>query len=175
MASHTRLFLSGVPVPAKWRKKQIELGLDTIEQYKKAIQGFISCIQANIIAHLENKLAGCSHDSKGLLVALAMDRLLDNKKLLKALLYFQALLMSSCCAVLQAKDILYENLDLIMQRCTSMIETDCRRLPAYAVTINRLINKLMIHGWSIYQATELFLISMFSKLPLFVAKAYLLV
>jgi hypothetical protein len=79
MTSHTGSFLNGVPVPAKWRKRQIELGLDTVEQYEKTIQGVISCIQANVIgqpqknAHSENKLAHCSHDGEGLSAALAMD------------------------------------------------------------------------------------------------------
>ena len=169
MASHIDSFLNGVPVPAKWRERQIKLGLDTVEQYEKAIQVFIGRIRANVIrqpcqknAHSKDKLADCSHDSKGLSVA-------HNETLLKALSNFQVLLVSSCCAVLQTGDISYETLDLILQRCTSMEKRDRRRLGTHAVTINRLINKLMIRGWSIYQATELFLISMFSKLLLFLS------
>jgi hypothetical protein len=136
----TDSFLNGVPTPAQWRNRQIELGLYTIEQYEEAVQVFVSRIQTNVAIAMN--LADFLRNNKGLSIVLAM----DNKQLLKALLHFQTLLLSSFCTVLETRKILYETLDLIMQRCTTIGEYDRRRLRIYAVKINRLINELMKCG-----------------------------
>ena len=173
------LFLQGVPVPSKWRNRQIELGLCTVEQYKKVIQIFVGRPRANVKELCERDL--CSENE---LVAIAMklvdssfdegapsiastDPLFENKALLKVFSYFQALLLLSFCTVLQTRGIPDETIDRITKQFAAFREKDRRRLRIHAVKINGLINKLVRCGWSIYQATELFFISMFSKLLLF--------
>lgn len=77
--------------------------------------------------------------------------------------------MLSYCEVLRKRGILYDTVDRIIQHITDR-ECDRRRLLESVLWINGVIIDLVSHGWTIYRATELFFIGLFSKLSTCEAK-----
>jgi hypothetical protein len=99
----------------------------------------------------------------GVKLALLADSSLENEVLQKSFSYFQALLLLSYCGLLEKRGVLYETVDRITQYVSCFREMDRRRLRSQALRINLLIHELVKGGWTIYRATELFFISMFSN------------
>lgn len=77
---------------------------------------------------------------------------------------FQVLVLLSYCVFLREKGVSYETIDRIIQHIVGR-EYDRRRLLNSALWINSVIVALVSHGWTIYRATKLFFIGMFSTLP----------
>ena len=85
-----------------------------------------------------------------------------NAKLQKAFATFQALILLSYCEVLRKRDVPQDTLDTIIQHISGR-ERDRRTLLDSALWLNGVIVALVSHGWTIYRATELFFIGVFSK------------
>lgn len=156
-------FLRNAPKAAEWRKRQVELGLKTVEQYEGVIRAFGN--RANIKTeasqgdgHSQNELVNVAER-----LALLTRDSLANANLQRSFALFQALILLSYCEVLRRKDVPYETVDGIIRHIAEK-ESDRKKLLASALWINDIINKLVSNGWTIYRATELFFISMFSKL-----------
>lgn len=94
---------------------------------------------------------------------------LTNAKLQRSFATFQALILLSYCQVLRKRGVSYETVDRIMQHVAGS-EYDRRRLLESAPWINGLIVALVSSGWTIYRATELFFLGLFSKLPTYEAE-----
>jgi len=159
-------FLRNAPKATQWRKRQTELGLNTVEQYEQAIRAFIH--RTNIID--KRKPHQGDGQSEHQLVELAK-RLalltkdsLENAELQRSFALFQVLILLSYCVVLRKKGVPYETIDRIIQHIAGR-EYARRRLLNSALWINSVIVALVSHGWTIYRATELFFIGKFSTLP----------
>jgi len=159
-------FLRNAPKATEWRRRQTELGLNTVEQYEQAIRAFIH--RTNIIDKREAHQG--DGQSEHQLVELA-ERLalltrdsLANAELQRSFASFHVLILLSYCVVLREKGVPYETVDRIIQHIAAR-EYDRRRLLNSAPWINSVIVALVSHGWTIYRATELFFIGMFSNLP----------
>ena len=150
----------------EWRKKQTELELNTVEQYEQAIQAFTA--RTNIIVEREPYRGDgrSEHELVDLAerFALLTRDSLTNAKIQRSFATFQALILLSYCQVLRKRGVSYETVDRIMQHVAGR-EYDRRRLLESALWINGLIIALVSSGWTIYRATELFFLGLFSKLP----------
>lgn len=158
-------FLQNAPTATEWRRRQIELELDTVEQYEQVIRAFTD--RAYVTVERE-PYQGDGH-SKHELIDLA-ERLVvltrdppTNAKLQRSFASFQLLILLSYCEILRIWDIPYVMIDPIIQDVAGR-ESDRRRLLNSASWINGLIVDLVSHGWSIYRATELFFIGVSSEL-----------
>ena len=159
-------FLRNIPKATEWRKRQTELKLYTVEQYEQTIRAFTD--RTNIIVEREPYRGdGLSeHEFVALAESFALltSNSLTNAKLQRSFATFQALILLSYCQVLRKRGVSYETVDRIIENVTGR-EYDRRRLLDSAVWINGVIVKLVSLGWTIYRATELFFIGVFSKLP----------
>ena len=159
-------FLRNAPKATEWRKRQTELDLNTVEQYQEVIRAFTD--HTNVIVKRKPYLR--DGYSKHVLVdlaerfALLIRDSLTNAKLQRSFATFQALILLSFCEVLRKRGIPYQIVDQIITHITSQ-EYDRRKLLNSALWINSVIVDLIGHGWTIYRATELFFIGVFSKLP----------
>ncbi|MCJ1456662.1 hypothetical protein MMC28_007024 [Mycoblastus sanguinarius] len=158
-------FLHNAPKATEWRKRQMVLGLNTVEQYEQAIRAFTD--RANIIVE-RNQRQGDGHPEHELVdlaerFALLIEDSLTNAKLQKSFATFQALILLSYCGILRKRGVPQDTLDPIIQHIGGR-ECDRRRLLDSALWINGVIVSLVSHGWTIYRATELFFIGVFSKL-----------
>ena len=158
-------FIHNAPKATEWRKRQTELGIYTVEQYQQAIRAFTD--RPNVIAeskphqgdgHLEHELVKLAER-----FALLTKDSLQNAKIRKSFATFQALILLSYCEVLRKRDGPQKTLDGITQHIGGR-EADRRRLLDSALWINGVIVALVSHGWTIYWATELFFLGVFSKL-----------
>ncbi len=159
------LFLRNAPKATEWRKRQRELGLDTVEHYEKAIRAFTH--RTNIIVKRE-LYQGDGHSEHELIdlaerFALLTRDSLANAKLQRSFATFQVLILLSYCEVLRKRGLPYETIDRIIQHVAGQ-ESVRRRLLGSALWINGIIVDLVSHGWTVYRATELFFIGMFSNL-----------
>lgn len=94
-------FLRNAPKATKWRQKQTELGLVTVEQYEEVVRAFIGCI--NVIpkrdqfqgdGNLEKKLVDLAKR-----FVLPTKNVLRNAKLQRSFARFQTLILLSYCKV----------------------------------------------------------------------------
>ena len=129
-------FLRNVPTPSAWRQKQIEVGLKSVEDYKKVIQAFSSYTNVDI----------------------------ERQSTQRALSKFRAFLLLSFYEVLKQSESSARIIDQIKQCIPNASEDQCLRQQRSALWINNLINELAKRGWNIYRATELFFISISTKL-----------
>jgi len=158
-----RWFQRNSPNAVGWRKRQIDLGLNTPEEYQEVIRAFgsdrglriekapASGRSQNELINLAERLATLTRNSAhiaGLQTSVAR---------------FEALLLLSYCNVLTAKNFPHDTVDRIIAHITPR-KSDRRRLLGSALWINDVINKLVSHGWSIHRATELFFLSMYYEL-----------
>lgn len=134
----TDSFLKNVPTPSAWRQKQVEVGLNSVKDYEKIIKAFISYTNVDI--------------KRG-----------PNQT---ALFKFKAFLLLSFCRALEQSGTSASSIDQIMQCITNASKDQQLRLRRSALWVNSLINELVKRGWNIYRATELFFISMSTKLLL---------
>jgi hypothetical protein len=158
-------FLRNAPKATEWRKRQTKLKLNTVEQYEQAIRAFTD--RTNIIVERE-PYQGDGHSEHELVdlaerFALLTRGSFNNAELQRSFATFQTLVLLSYCHVLRKRDVPYETVDRIIQYVTGR-EYDRRRLLDSALWINGLIVALVSNGWTIYRATELFFIGVFSKL-----------
>ena len=157
-------FLRNAPKITEWRKRQIELELNTVEQYEQVIQAFTD--RLNVIVKRQS-YQGDEHSEHELVnlaerYALLTRESLTNVKLQKSFVTFQALILLSYCEVLRKRDVSYETLDRIIQHVADR-EFNRRRLLNSASWINGLIVILVSYDWTICRATELFFIDVFFK------------
>lgn len=157
-----------------WRTKQIEVGLISVKEYENIIRSFTGHGDIDIKKelsqgelHSEDKLV-----NKAIRYALLTRSSLENANLLKASSNFQAFILLSLCAVLEYKGYAAETIDRIIQYATGFSEHERLRQLRGAIWVNSLIAGLVEHGWTIYRATELFLISMSSASSERCARAY---
>jgi hypothetical protein len=158
-------FLRNAPKATEWRRRQIELELNTAAQYEEVIRAFTG--RTNITpkrepyqgnGYSENELVNLAER-----FALLTRNSLANAKLQKSIATFQALILLSYCEVLRRWGVPYETLDRIIQHIADR-ESNRRRLLASALWVNGVIVDLVSHGWTIYRATELFFLGAISKL-----------
>ena len=159
-------FLRNAPKATEWRKRQTELGLNTVEQYEQTIRAFTD--QTNVIAeretyqrweHLEHELVELAER-----YALLIKASFTNAKRQRSFATFQALILLSYCEVLRKRDVSYETVDRTIGHIAG--ERDRRRLLSSVRWINGVIVELVNHGWTIYRATELFFIGAYFGLPI---------
>ena len=159
-------FLRNAPKATEWRKRQTELELDTVEQYEQAIRAFTS--RTNLIikrgpyhgdGHSEHELVDLAEK-----FALLTRDSLANARLQKSFATFQALILLSYCEVLRKRGIPYTSLDRIVQKI-ALSDTDRNSLLGSGPWIHSIIVNLVNNGWTIFRATELFFISICSKIP----------
>ena len=158
-------FLRNASTITEWRKRQIDLELNTVEQYEQVIQAFIDCINVIVKRQSYQKDKRSEHELVNLVeryVLLTRD-FLTNVKLQKFFVMFQAFILLSYCEVLRKRDVLQETLDSIIQHINDR-QCDCRRLLDSVLWINDVIVALVSHDWMIYRITELFFIDVFFKL-----------
>jgi len=158
-------FLRNLPKAVEWHKRQIEI-VENDEQYERIICSLTSHSRVHIKEEPDQKNPESEDElvTIGVNLALLTDSSLKNEKLQKSFSFFQLLVFFSYCAFLRNRGISREIIDRITQNVTSFREKDRRRLISRALWINSIISKLVKNGWSIYRATELFFISIFSKL-----------
>ena len=155
-------FLENAPKATEWRKRQTELGLNTAEQYEQVIRAFTD--RTNVLVEREP----CQEDEHQIIDSakrfpLFTRDFLTNAKLEKSFASFQVLILLSYCEVLRKRSVPQETLESIVQHISPR-EVDRRSLLKSALWVNGVIVALASHGWTIYRATELFFISVFSKL-----------
>ncbi len=160
-----RICFYGMPLRPLSGVRDRELGLDTVEHYEKAIRAFTH--RTNIIVKRE-LYQGDGHSEHELIdlaerFALLTRDSLANAKLQRSFATFQVLILLSYCEVLRKRGLPYETIDRIIQHVAGQ-ESVRRRLLGSALWINGIIVDLVSHGWTVYRATELFFIGMFSNL-----------
>ena len=153
-------FLRNIPNATEWRKRQVELGLKTVEQYEGIVRAFGN--GGNIGGETSQ---GDGHSNNALVrlaerFALFTKHSLEHAELQRSVALFQALILLSYCAILRTKDVPYETVDGIIRHIAAQ-ESDRKKLLDSALWINGIINQLVGHGWTIFRATELFFIGMF--------------
>jgi hypothetical protein len=134
-----------------------------VKDYENVIQTF--SLTGHRDVEMKKELGqGCDH-SENELVNIAIRYALLTKstfvdaKLVKAKSEFQAFILLSLCAVLEATGIPSETIDQVMQHATKSSKDARLKQLRGAIWVNGLIAKLVKLGWSIYRATELFFIS----------------
>lgn len=149
-------FLRHAPKASEWRKRQMEMGLETVEHYQQAIRAF---------THYTPSIVKRGSHKEGMRAEYAPEQLADtnfftNTTLQRSLATFQVLVLLSYCQVLKKRGVSYQVVDYIIEHITQK-ETDRRRLLQSALWVNKIIVTLTSHGWTINRATELFFISTF--------------
>ena len=136
--------------------------MKTVEEYEEIIQalGHGASIKAEAsqgdgkaedeLVNLAERFALLTRDS------------LANANLQRSFALSQTLLLLSYCEVLRKRDVPYETIDGIIEHIASE-ESDRKKLLESALWVNDIINQLVSSGWTIYRATELFFIGIFSK------------
>ncbi len=159
-------FIQHAPKATEWRKRQIELKLETAQQYEKVIRAFTDGANATVRPasfkgdkHSENELIRLAEK-----FALLTKESFANAKLQRSFAGFQAVILLSLCEVLRNRGVTYETIDRIIQPIADR-EYDRRKLILSARWINSVIVGLVSCGWTIYRATELFFIGMSSEPP----------
>ena len=157
-------FLGNAPRPSEWRKRQRELGLNTVEQYEEIIRAFTDRTAINIKRKPYQGGVRGEHELLDLAerFALLTQAPLTDAKCQRSFATFQALILLSFCEVLKKRDVSNENIHRTIEYIAG--ERDRRRLLNSARWINGLIFDLVGHGWTIYRATELFFISVPAEL-----------
>ena len=157
-------FIRNTP-QGRWRERQLELGLNTVEKYERVIWDFPR--HAHVVCKREyNKEPGES-DSKlivmGKKLAILTRSSLDNVDLQRSFAYFQVLILLSYCEFLRQKGVSDQVIDELIQTITDTRERNRKMLLDTIPWIHRLVVELVKKGWTLYRATELFFISMLWK------------
>ena len=153
-------FISKIPGPTEWRKRQVTL-VKTKEQYEQVVGGFTSKRGIDII----DECSAGEPQSQNALVVIGIkfaeitNATIQSKELQEACANFQLFILLSYCSFLDDIGTRWEEIDKILQKISSTREKDRRRLMGRAVIINRLICDLVIGGWPICRATEIFFLS----------------
>ena len=155
-------FLRNAPKATTCRTRQIELGLQTAEQYEKVIRAFGHV--ADIRGEASHVITSSGDQFVDLAerLALQISNSLANANLLRSAALFQTLVLLSYCEVLKKRGAAFETIDRIIGHIAAA-ESARRKILTGALWINGVINKLVDGGWTIYRATELFFISAFPK------------
>ncbi len=153
-------FLRNTPKASQWHRRQIEIA-GAASKYEAAIQSLTGGADFNAF---EKPAEEDPNSENGLVVigvklALLANSALENVALQKSVSYFQALLFLSYCGILEKRGFSYETVDRLTEHVSCFRELDRRRLRSQALRVNLLIHELVIGGWTIYRATELFFIS----------------
>ncbi|KAI4260730.1 MAG: hypothetical protein LQ352_000122 [Teloschistes flavicans] len=158
-------FLRNAPKASEWRKRQIELELNTVEQYEQIIRAFTDRTNVMVKREAYRREENLEHELVDLAerFALLTKASLTNAKRQRSFATFQALILLSFCEVLRRRDVSYEVIDHTIEHIAG--ERDRRRLLSSARWINGVIVDLVNHGWTIYRATELFFIGLYFGLP----------
>jgi hypothetical protein len=157
-------FLQRVPVGNKWRERQCELGLITVQNYEGVVRSFsfrshVSFGEPHyesentddvLIVRVGRKLACIAKAS------------LENHKLQRSFAYFQILLALSYCDFLLKKGVSVEVVDQLVKTIADVRQRDREQLLKTIPWIHELINMLVCQGWPIHRATELFFLG---KMP----------
>lgn len=155
-------FVQNAPEGNRWRARQSELGLNTVEKYEDVIQGF------SRRAHVVSKRERCKElgESDGELIvvgkklALLTRSSLENVDLQRSFAYFHVLILLSYCELLRQKGVSNQVIDELIQTITQIRERDRKALLNTIPWIHQLIVELVHSGWTLQRATELFFISM---------------
>lgn len=158
-------FLRNAPKASEWRKRQIELELNTVEQYEQIIRAFTDRTDVMVKREAYRGEENLEHELVDVAkrFALLTKASLTNAKRQKSFATFQALILLSLCEVLRRRDVSYEVIDRTIGHIAG--ERDRRRLLLSAQWINGVIVNLVNHGWTIYRATELFFIGLYFEFP----------
>lgn len=155
-------FVKNAPEGNRWRERQLELGLNTVEKYEHVIQGL------SRRAYVVSKRECCKelgHSGGELIVvgknlALLTKSSLENVDLQRSFAYFHVLILLSYCELLRQKGVSNESIDELIQTVTEIRERDRKALLDTVPWIHQLIVELVQRGWTLHRATELFFISM---------------
>jgi hypothetical protein len=155
-------FVQNAPEGNKWRARQSELGLNTVEKYEDVIQGFSR--RAYVISKRESCKELRESDGKLIVVGKKLAFLtrlsLDNADLQRSFAYFHVLILLSYCELLRQKGVSDEAIDELIQTIAHIRERDRKALLDTIPWIHQLIVQLIHSGWTLQRATELFFISM---------------
>ncbi|KAH8692571.1 hypothetical protein GQ44DRAFT_733996 [Phaeosphaeriaceae sp. PMI808] len=157
-------FVKNAPEGNRWRERQLELGLNTVEKYEHVIQGF------SRRAHAVSKREYCKElgQSGGELIvvgkslALLTKSSLENVDLQRSFAYFHVLILLSYCELLRQKGVSDEAIDELIQTVTDIRERDRKALLDTVPWIHQLIVELVQRGWTLHRATELFFLNAIS-------------
>ena len=155
-----RGFLRDVPKATTWRTRQIELGLQTAEQYEEVIRAFGHIAETSAVASNEVNSSGDRLVDLAERLALQRRSSHANANLQRSAALFQALVLLSYCEVLRRRGVAYETIDRIVGYI-AVLEDERKKILEGALWINGIINKLVDSGWTIFRATELFFLSAF--------------
>jgi hypothetical protein len=100
-------FIKNAPRGAKWRQKQIQLGLGTAEEYENVTKKFIH--RENVGSKSSYGLSGTDNDlfTVGVGLATLTNTSLANINLQRSFAYFQVLVLFSYCEYLRRKGVAY--------------------------------------------------------------------
>ena len=140
--------------------RQSELGLETAKDYERVVTALVSI-------HLgEDQLDGQGPTleeefvSIGVALASVREDKTMNVHLQSSFKILHSLLLLSYCHVRRRRQVNPEKVDTIRRHIANQ-ENDCRRIMKGALWINSVINKMVVKGWTIQRATELFFIGEF--------------
>lgn len=155
-------FVQNAPEGNRWRARQSELGLNTVEKYEDVIQGFSR--RAYVVSKRECCKGLGESDGELIVVgkklALLTKSSLENVDLQRSFAYFHVLILLSYCEILRQKGVSDEAIDELIQTITEIRERDRKALLDTIPWIHQLIIELVHRGWTLHRATELFFISM---------------
>lgn len=157
-------FMSHIPIGEKWRARQRELGLETVEDYEYVVQS-LACRSG---VSLTSTHRGLNKEVESPLIVVIGRKLanltkaaLKNLQLQKSFAYFQFLLLLSYCEFLLKEGISNTVVDEIIKSITDVRQRDREELLKAVPWIHKLINALVSQGWTVFRATELFFLSKF--------------
>ncbi|KAI9652869.1 MAG: hypothetical protein M1821_007787 [Bathelium mastoideum] len=157
-------FVKNAPEGNRWRERQLELGLNTVEKYEHVIQGFSR--RAYVVFQRECCKEFGQSDGELIVVgknlALLTKSSLENVDLQRSFAYFHVLILLSYCELLRQKGVSNEAIDELIQTVTEIRERDRHALLDTVPWIHQLIVELVQRGWTLHRATELFFINAMS-------------
>ena len=151
-------FLNNSPNVLQWRETQLKL-VDGEERYKRIARSFTRGI--GIVGEISQENPQPSGDliATGIKLAQLTGSSMVSMARQKAFAHFQLLVLLSYCLFLESNHTSWEAIDGILQTVTSFSEYKRKRLLIRARRVNTLICNLVLGGWSIYRATELFFLN----------------
>ncbi|KAI9710591.1 MAG: hypothetical protein M1828_002142, partial [Chrysothrix sp. TS-e1954] len=155
-------FLKHAPKATTWRARQIELGLQTAEQYEKVIQAFGHIAETRREAFDGMISSGDQFVDLAERLALLIGRSFADADLQEVTARFKTLVLLSYCEVLQKRGVAFETIDRIISH-VGACESERKKILKGALWINGVINNLVDSGWTIFRATELFFLNALSR------------
>ncbi|KAF2103231.1 hypothetical protein NA57DRAFT_52758 [Rhizodiscina lignyota] len=150
-----RRFMKNFPGPNVWHERQKELELDPATEYEKIVRKFITDVSHTQDAQEQQRQSG----NELVLLGQRLARVTASRN--DAFASFRALLLLSYCAFLKTTGVTDGE---IVQLISTSAELKFRpwSLVRGAECVNRCITALVTAGWTIFRATELFLINSLS-------------